>query len=72
MVIFSSLSGLNFTYEDSAQDYHQYTLPNYFVGQFNFFDNMPAGNPIQVGEYAVVQNNTDNVNDSTNWDNAKK
>lgn len=63
---------MGFTYEDSAQDYHQYTLPNYLVGQFNFFDNSAAGHPIQVGEYAVVQNNTDNVTDSTNWDNPRK
>lgn len=72
ILIFSSLANLNFTYEASAQDYHEYTLPNYFVGQFNFFDNMAAGNPIQVGEYAVVQNNTDNVNDTTNWDEPRK
>lgn len=72
ILIFSSLADLTYVYESSGQDYHEYTLPNYFVGQFGFFDNMAAGHPIQVGEFAVVQNNTDNVTDSTNWDNAKK
>lgn len=63
---------MSFTYENSAQDYHQYTLPNYFVGQFNFFDNYAAGHPIQVGEFAVIQNNTDNATDSANWNIGKK
>lgn len=72
MVIFSSLSDISYVYEASGQDYHEYTLPNYFVGQFGFFDNMAAGNPIQVGEFAVVQNNTNNTADTTNWDNPKK
>ncbi|CAN8100396.1 unnamed protein product [Discula destructiva] len=71
ILIFSSLSDLSYVYESSGQDYHQYTLPNYFVGQFNFFDNFAAGNPIQVGEFAVVQNNTDNPADSTIWTNPK-
>ncbi|PSR90718.1 alpha-L-arabinofuranosidase A [Coniella lustricola] len=67
ILIFESLSDLSWTYESAGQDYHQYTLPNYFVGQFNFFDNLPAGNPIQVGEFAVVQNNTANVDTGVNW-----
>lgn len=59
-------------YESSGQDYHQYTLPNYFVGQFGFFDNFASGHPIQVGEFAVVQNNTNNVSDTTIWTNPLK
>lgn len=72
ILIFTSLADLTYTYEASGQDYHEYTLPNYFVGQFGFFDNMPAGHPIQVGEYAVVQNNTANPDDQTNWSAARK
>lgn len=33
---------------------------------------MAAGNPIQVGEFAVVQNNTNNVSDTTNWNAPRK
>lgn len=72
ILIFSSLADLGYTYEAGGQDYHEYTIPNYFVGQFNFFDNMAAGNPIQVGEFAAVQNNTNNVSDTTNWNNPLK
>lgn len=71
LLIFSSLSDLGYTYESSGQDYHEYTLPNYFVGQFGFFDNFASGNPIQVGEFAVVQNNTNNTADGTIWADAK-
>lgn len=72
ILIFTSLADLTYVYESSGQDYHEYTLPDYFVGQFGFFDNMAAGHPIQVGEFASVQNNTGNVSDTTNWDNPLK
>lgn len=72
ILIFSSLADLAFVYESCGQDYHEYTLPNYFVGQFGFFDNFAAGNPIQVGEFAVVQNNTNNVTQETDWSDPKK
>ncbi|KAJ4386399.1 hypothetical protein N0V93_009294 [Gnomoniopsis smithogilvyi] len=67
ILIFTSLADLTYVYESSGQDYHEYTRPDYFVGQFGFFDNMAGGHPIQVGEFAVVQNNTGNVTDETVW-----
>lgn len=53
--IFSS--NTDWIYGDSGQDYHEYTLPDYFVGQFDFFDNFAnsTGHPIMVGEFAAVQ-----------------
>ncbi|KUI57625.1 Alpha-L-arabinofuranosidase A [Cytospora mali] len=56
ILIFSS--NTDYIYGDSGQDYHEYTLPDYFVGQFGYFDNLAnsSGHPIMVGEYAVVQN----------------
>lgn len=71
ILVFSSTT--DYIYGDSGQDYHEYTLPNYFVKQFGFFDNFAnsSGHPIMVGEFAVVQNNTDNPSDQTNWSNAK-
>jgi len=67
MIIFASLADISWIYAEGGQDYHQYTRPDQFVSQFNFFDNVPAGNPIQVGEFAVVQNNTGNVTDGAVW-----
>lgn len=45
------------TDNNAAGDYHQYTRPDYFVGQFNYFDNFTADHPVLIGEYAVVQPN---------------
>ncbi|KAI9658774.1 MAG: hypothetical protein M1821_002334 [Bathelium mastoideum] len=42
---------------NASGDYHQYTLPDYFVSQFNFFDNYTSQHPILLGEYATVQQN---------------
>lgn len=33
---------------------------------------MEAGHPIQVGEFAVTQNNTANITDGANWDEPQK
>jgi alpha-N-arabinofuranosidase len=70
--VFTSYTG--YVYENSGQDYHQYTRPDRFVQQFNYFDNFAnaTGHPIMVGEFAVVQNNTGNPGDGTNWSNPKK
>lgn len=35
--------------------------------QFNYFDNVPAGNPIQVGEFAVTQSNTADASEGVDW-----
>ena len=35
---------------NSSGDYHQYTRPDYFVSQFNFFDNYTSQHPILLGE----------------------
>lgn len=72
LLLFSS--NTEYVYESSGQDYHEYTLPNHFVGQFGYFDNFAdsSGHPIVVGEFAAVQNNTDNTSDTTNWSDAKE
>lgn len=56
ILVFSS--NTDWIYGDSGQDFHEYTLPDYFVGQFGYFDNFAngSGHPIMVGEFAVVQN----------------
>lgn len=43
--------------EDAGEDYHQYTRSDYFVSQFNFFDNFITGFKTMIGEYAAVQPN---------------
>lgn len=72
ILVFTSYTG--YAYENSGQDYHQYTRPDRFVEQFSYFDNFAnaSGHPIMVGEFAVVQNNTGNPDDGTNWSNPKK
>lgn len=72
ITIFTSLADLAYTYESSAQDYHQYTVPDYFVSQFNYFDNFAAGHPIQVGEFAVIQNNTGDPTFAADWNAGRK
>ncbi|KAL1872390.1 hypothetical protein Daus18300_004360 [Diaporthe australafricana] len=70
ILVFSSNTA--YVYKSSGQDYHQYTIPDHFVTQFNYFDNFAnASHPIMVGEFAVVQNNTGNSADGTNWSNPK-
>lgn len=72
ILVFTSYTG--YVYENSGQDYHQYTRPDRFVQQFSYFDNFAnaTGHPIMIGEFAVVQNNTGNSSDGTNWSNPKK
>lgn len=72
ILIFTSLADLAYVYESSGQDYHEYTRPNLFVNQFNMFDNVAAGHPIQVGEFAVIQNNTDVATDDADWSAPRK
>lgn len=56
--VFASTVAYNFEEtEDVGADYHQYTRPNYFVGQFGFFDNFTTGQKTFIGEYAAVQSN---------------
>ena len=35
---------------NASGDYHQYTRPDYFVSQFNFFDNYTSQHPILIGK----------------------
>lgn len=56
---------------NSGGDYHQYTRPDYFVSQFNFFDNgYNDTNKVFIGEYAVVQPNTPDL-EGVDWDDAR-
>ena len=43
-------------------DYHQYTTPDIFVSQFNFFDQNSSTHPTLVGEYATIQPNGADAN----------
>ncbi|KAK4156064.1 glycoside hydrolase superfamily [Chaetomidium leptoderma] len=65
MFIFSSTT--DHVYKESGQDFHEYTRPDYFVSQFGMFDSWSAGNPIIIGEYATIQNNTGKL-EPTDWD----
>ncbi|KAF2103488.1 putative vacuolar segregation protein [Rhizodiscina lignyota] len=51
----------------STGDYHQYTRPDYFVSQFNFFDHYPQNRTALIGEYAAVQPNIA-AGGGVNWD----
>jgi alpha-N-arabinofuranosidase len=42
---------------DAGGDYHQYTRPDQFVQQFNYFDNFSLSHKALIGEYANVQDN---------------
>lgn len=48
--VFASTSDYDFSEtEDAGEDYHQYTRPDYFVGQFGFFDSFPTGFKTMIG-----------------------
>ena len=49
VVVIASTVAYNFG-TDAAGDYHQYTRPDYFVGQFNYFDHFPTGHKTLVGK----------------------
>ena len=55
---------------DALGDYHEYTRPDYFVGQFNFFDQANATHKTLIGEYAVVQPNIA-AGGGVNWNNPR-
>jgi alpha-N-arabinofuranosidase len=42
---------------DSSGDYHQYTRPDMFVSQYDYFDNFSTVHKTLLGEYACVQPN---------------
>ncbi|KAI9727456.1 MAG: hypothetical protein M1834_008400 [Cirrosporium novae-zelandiae] len=55
----------------AAGDYHQYTRPDYFVSQFDFFDNdYTSAHPTLIGEYAVIQPNLGDGS-GANWSTSK-
>jgi alpha-N-arabinofuranosidase len=66
MVIIASTVASGVEFSNAAGDYHQYTRPDDFVSQFNWFDNYPIDNPTLVGEYATVQPNTP-AGGGTDW-----
>jgi len=60
MTVIGSTVAINPFPGDASGDYHQYTRPDYFVSQFNFFDNSNTTtrqHKTLVGEYATVQPN---------------
>jgi alpha-L-arabinofuranosidase len=52
---------------NAGGDYHQYTRPDYFASQFNFFDHFPTAHKTLIGEYANVQPNAPTLQ-GTDWD----
>ena len=50
---------------NNMADYHQYTRPDNFVNQSNFFDANTTDHPILIGEYANVQPNVDKFPNGT-------
>lgn len=50
MVVFASTADFNFAEtSDAGEDYHQYTRPDRFVTQFNFFDHYTPGFKTLIG-----------------------
>jgi alpha-L-arabinofuranosidase len=43
-------TSVNATHKNSSVDFHEYTRPNQFVEQFNYFDNGVYNNTIMIGE----------------------
>lgn len=41
--------------------------PDHFIAEFGYFDSATAANPVVVGEYAIIQNNTGNDAEPVNW-----
>ena len=41
--------------EDAGQDYHDYSRPDYFVGQFNWFDNYTEGFRTMIGKTSMIE-----------------
>ncbi|KAF2204615.1 glycoside hydrolase [Delitschia confertaspora ATCC 74209] len=67
MKVFASTTDFKFAEtEDAGEDYHHYSRPDFFVGQFNYFDNFTTGQKIMIGEYATVQPNVPQGGD-TDW-----
>lgn len=68
MFVFASTNDYNIAETmDAGEDYHHYSRPDFFVGQFGFFDHFPTGYKTIIGEYATVQPNVPEGGD-TNWD----
>lgn len=50
ILVFASTAAYDFAEtEDAGEDYHQYTRPDYFVGQFGFFDSYTTGFKTMIG-----------------------
>ena len=49
-------------------DYHEYTRPDDFVLQYDYFDNSSTVHKTFVGEYAVIQPNDGTPSDGANFD----
>ena len=68
LTVISSTGDLTAVGDGSATDYHTYTLPDAFVGEFGKWDNVPRTHKVLIGEYANVQYNIhDQPAAGTNW-----
>jgi alpha-N-arabinofuranosidase len=60
ILVMASTAAYNFAEtENVGEDYHQYTRPDYFVGQFNFFDNFTKGFKTMIGRSSMVDAKSD-------------
>ena len=58
MTIIASTGDTQQSIGHSATDYHEYTRPDYFVSQFDYWDNRADSNHLTlIGEYATLQYN---------------
>lgn len=52
-------------------DYHEYARPDRMAGQFDWWDNWNRDYKVLIGEYAVIQPNTEK-DVGVNWDDPKQ
>ncbi|KAJ5815218.1 alpha-L-arabinofuranosidase A [Penicillium riverlandense] len=64
IIVMGSMVGFG-QYKGAADDYHQYTTPDGFVSQFNYFDQLDDNNRTLNGEVATVYPN--NPTNSVAW-----
>lgn len=71
MVIIGSTIAYSPMPGSAGGDYHEYTRPDGFVEQYNYFDNFSTVHKTLVGEYAIIQPNDGTASDGANWSESK-
>jgi len=57
MNVIASTVAVNPQIGNAGGDYHQYTRPDQFVSQFDYFDSFSRVHKTLIGEYAHIQDN---------------